>query len=920
VCAPVLTTCQVHAPLNRRITGIVSAPRADEARRPQTPGVQVLILAVPVASAALLASGFVQFRYELIACALLAAVSAVWYGFRLLRLALRVHRATGSVGSCRSAGLIGAGLLACATAAASVVGLSAAKVALTTQAYVVAGCLGAATTLFLPALLLLPGAASDPLSRLRRGLDGFSVGICLLFAAWVLVIAPNGRIVSLGFWVALLSCCALSFAAVTALRAGRRWRSAIACSAAVALATSGVAGLSIDLANSGTDSGSSAWPIVFSAMLAAAGILAWVGAWRAVTGPEESGPIEAVTVGTFAGFPVLALPVSAAIAVFVYRLVGGGPFDRASIALGLAGIAALTLRETLAALDVTRHARHITVQEAHFRSLVAGSTDVTVVIDRDLVVRWQSPAAARQFGLSDQDVVGRKFLSLLHPEDAPLVHDRLLGVLTARWHRDMVTPRPTLVEARLRDGFGRWRDTESTISDQLDAPEVGAVVVHMRDVGERKELERTLHHVSFVDHLTGLANRRQMLLTMVALRAVPDARGAFLQFELDGFSSVNDVRGHEIGDAVLIEVARRLRAGTEETDLPARLGGDEFAVVTEAGAVQAYALASRLVTMLAEPIGLPGATVRLTASVGMADLAGGKHVDDVLRRADLALHRAKQLGRGRVEWYDEAMESDLVRRMTLEQDLPGVLGRGELDLVYQPVLDLADERPRGVEALLRWRHPRLGTLLPAEIIPVAEDLGVIDEIGDWVLHEACRQLSVWLGEGRDLWLAVNLSCGQLCRAATVDEVAYALDRHALPAERLVVEVSEAGLGSDCGELATQLAGLRALGSRTALDDFGAGSASLANLRRLPVDLLKIGKPFFAEPAARPTPALPIIDVIVNLGRRLGVEIVAEGLEAASHLEIVRDAGCRFGQGHLFAQPQPAERVEAYLDGYRARYL
>jgi EAL domain-containing protein (putative c-di-GMP-specific phosphodiesterase class I) len=324
--------------------------------------------------------------------------------------------------------------------------------------------------------------------------------------------------------------------------------------------------------------------------------------------------------------------------------------------------------------------------------------------------------------------------------------------------------------------------------------------------------------------------------------------------------------------------------------------------------------------MLAEPIALPGTTVHLTASVGLADLAGGGNVDDVLRRADLALHRAKQLGRGRVEWHDEKMEFDLLRRMTLEQELPGVVSRGELDLVYQPVLDLAEERPLGVEALLRWRHPRLGTLLPGDIIPVAEHIGATDEIGAWVLSQACRQLAAWLGEGRDLWLAVNVSYAQLCTADLVGAVRGALAEHRVPAERLVVEVSESGLGTDCATVASQLTGLRSLGTRTALDDFGSGAASLANLRRLPVDLLKIGNPFFSEPAARPYPSLPIVEVIVNLGRRLGVEIVAEGLEAVSQLEVARGAGCRFGQGHLFAQPQPAERIEAYLDSHRTSYL
>jgi diguanylate cyclase (GGDEF)-like protein len=443
--------------------------------------------------------------------------------------------------------------------------------------------------------------------------------------------------------------------------------------------------------------------------------------------------------------------------------------------------------------------------------------------------------------------------------------------------------------------------------------------VHVRDVAERKELERTLHRASFVDHLTGLANRRQLLLTIVALRAVPGGRGALLQLELDGFSSVNDVRGFAIGDAVLIEVARRLRAGVDETDLAARLGGDEFAVVTEAGPVQAYALASRLVNLLAEPVVLPGTTVHLTATVGVTDLAGGKNLDDVLRRADLARHRARQLGRGRVEWYDEAMESDLLRRMTLEQELPGVLDRGELDLVYQPVLDLAEDRPHGVEALLRWRHPRLGTLLPADIVPVAEDIGAIDEIGSWVLDRSCRQLARWLHEGRDLWLAVNLSARQLAGADLVGDVTATLERCDVPPERLVVEVGESGLGSDTAVIAAHLAGLRAVGMRTALDDFGAGSESLANLRGLPLDLIKLGRPFFGEPGVRPNPAMPIIEVIVGLGRRLGFETIAEGLECPAHLDVVRGAGCRFGQGHLFARPQPAERIEAYLDAHQGGY-
>jgi diguanylate cyclase (GGDEF)-like protein len=447
---------------------------------------------------------------------------------------------------------------------------------------------------------------------------------------------------------------------------------------------------------------------------------------------------------------------------------------------------------------------------------------------------------------------------------------------------------------------------------------VSGLVVHIRDIAERKEMERTLHRLAYADSLTGLANRRHMLMSIVAQRAAPRAPGALLVIELDGFNAVNDVRGFDTGDAVLVEVARRLRAGAGAGDVPARLSGDEFAVVTEGTAVQSYALATRLLTMLAEPIELPGVTLHLSASIGMTDLASAANGDDVLRRADLALRRAKQSGRGKVEWYDAAMEKAILRRMTLEQELPEALNRGELDLIYQPILDLVRSRPTAVEALLRWRHPRFGTLLPADVIPVAEDLSLITEIGSWVLHQASRQLTTWLRDGRDLSMAVNVSPYQMVGPEFAAEVASALERHEIPPDRLVLELAEPGLGHCGAGLEDRVGALRALGVRTALDEFGTGVASLAHLRKLPIDMVKIGRTFFDDGKAGPKTAgqsVPLIDVMVGLGRRLGIEVVAQGLEAPAHLDVVRGAGCRLGQGHLFARPQPAERTEAYLDGF-----
>ncbi len=836
------------------------------------------------------------------------AVVAGVFGVKLTRQAVRLHR-TGS--ECRGAGLLALGTLALgATATMSVVmfalGVGAEHVAQAT-AFGLAGIAAAHA----PALLLMPGAATSLVARLRRFADGVSVGICLLFTSWVLVVKPGGRLDSLGFWLAVLTTCMLSLAVVTALRAGRARPAALFCAAGVAATVVGLTGLALSLSNNLLRG----WPFLFSLPLVFAPVLMWYGSGHA-SAVEESRPPDRA--GDFAGYPILAVPVAAAIAVVGHRILIGQQFDQPTRLLGILTFVAIAFRESMAALDVSRYARRLAEHEARFRTLVAASTDVIMVLDGDLMVRWQSPAAARQFGLSDQDVVGRCFLSMVHPDDAAIVGERMADVCAGFGGGANGDGRPALAEARLRDGFGMWRDTESSITDQRDAPEVGGLVVHIRDVGERREMERTLHRLSYADQLTGLANRRQLMLTVVALRSVPGGRGALIRLELEGFTGVNDVRGYDTGDAVLIEVARRLRSAVGESDLPARLSGDEFAVVTEASPVQAYGLANRLLTVLSEPIHLSGVTVHLTASVGLTDLAGCANGDDVMRRADLALRRAKQLGRGRVEWYDEAVEEAIVRRDTLEQELPDALLGGQLDLIYQPILDLVADQPLAVEALLRWRHPRLHTLLPVDIIPVAETLGLIDEIGSWVLRQACRQLASWRTDGRDLSMAVNVSPRQLDGPGLAIDVAAVLDLYELPADRLVLEVAEGGLGTDTGSACEQLGVLRSLGVRIALDDFGAGPASLTHLRRLPMDLVKIGPSFFDGPAERPNHPLPIIDVMVGLGRRFGIEVAAEGLEVPAQLDVVRAAGCRIGQGHLLARPQPAEHVEAYLDGFPAR--
>lgn len=581
-------------------------------------------------------------------------------------------------------------------------------------------------------------------------------------------------------------------------------------------------------------------------------------------------------------------------------------------------VPAAVVAATVATVRLRRLTR-LAAREARFRALVHGGPDLVVLLDEGLRVRWRSPHAAGLFGLADGDVLGRPFAALLHPDDAPPVEAGLAAVRSGQ--------RTGLLTARLRDGRGVWRETESTVSDLRHVPEVAALVLHVRDVGERRG--RTARRLAEVDQLTGLANDRALRRALTARRSGPQPT-TLLVLDLRGRPQPQSVAGprsapgpladlphrpreaggpQPLGDHVLVEVARRLRATTDPGDLVARLSGGGFAVVTAGGTVLAYGLATRLLGALTEPYPLPGGQLRPEVTIGLADTAGGGP-DDVLGQAELARRRAGQLGGNRIEWYDVFLEEQRVRRIDLERELPGAVARGELDLVYQPVLRLADRLPVGAEALLRWRSPLLGTVLPAELLPVATDLGLLGEVGQWVRERACRQLAAWSAVNPGLWMAVNVAPTELTAADFVPRLAALLSSSGVPAERLVVEVAAAGVEVDPPTVVARLGALRSLGVRTALDDFQVGHGSLSRLRELPLDLVKVD-----PQAVDGEPERPLVDVVVSLARRLGLEVVAEGLESPGQADRAHRAGCPLGQGFALSRPATAERVEAFLEEF-----
>ncbi|HWG98101.1 MAG TPA: EAL domain-containing protein [Pilimelia sp.] len=861
--------------------------------------------AVPLAAGVLLVAGLVGIVPSRPALAAAIGGAGAVAATRLIRLARAIRAAEGRFGSCRGAGLLGLGVLAGAlTPVASMLAPPHAAAATTTVGVLVAAAA------YLSGLMLLPGAATTVAARVRRGLDGLGIAASLSFAAW-LALPPVDAMPGPALAAAGTGIGALSVAAVVGARAVRHRRAALRCAAGAGVAILGLTALALLTAYRAP-----------AAALLAAGVplvagpsLVWAGARRAEPGDRQPPPGE--TGGTLAGYPLLTVPVALAVLTAAVHLVTVGAFDRASIALGLVAVTLLAAREALTTGDIRRYARRLAQQEAHYRGLVSGAHDLILVLDGDLLVRWQSAAAARLFGLSDADVLGRPFPQLLHPDDAPATVQALLGVLTGA--EDVDPERPVLLTARLRDGFGRWRETESTVGDRRGVPEGAALVLHLRDIGERRRLERAVHRLSGTDQLTGLANRRELLRTIAVQRGLTERCGALLVVELHDLATVNDGWGREAGDAVVLEAARRLRAVAGPDDVPARLGEDGFALLTLAGPVAAYALGARLLAELRRPYELPGDCLRLGASAGLAELGGpaGQGPDAVLHHADLARRWARQLGGDRVEWYDACVADQLTRRMDIERELPGALDRGELDLVFQPVVRLLDRRPAGAEALLRWRHPRLGAVAPAELVPVAEELDLIADIGEWVLDAACRQLAVWAAHGRRLWIAVNISPRHLLHPEFVTRVGRILAAHRLAPERLVVELPQDRLPTHSPALVTALAALRATGVRVALDDVALGQASLPLLRRLPVDLLKFDAALITPPAGRRAAAdHPSAEVVVELGRRLGLELVAECLENRERLDAALAAGCRLGQGFVLGRPVPAEHIEAYLEDHR----
>lgn len=652
-------------------------------------------------------------------------------------------------------------------------------------------------------------------------------------------------------------------------------------------------------------------------------------AGRAVAHAGAAPVIAAVTV------------VAAAFAVLIHGLVTGPATGMALIIGGGAAVLVFAVRVVMLVREggvATRMWR----ESGHTLLDLAGRTsDMVLLCDLRGTIRHASPAPSG-FSYPDSELVGKNLADYVHPEDlaagqAVVRHAIDTAVRTGRPGPDAEETLETekagetgeaaepetaeepggRFDCRVRTEDGTWRPIQCAVLVYQMPGEPAQLLLTVRDLSDQVALRQRVNHLTFHDGLTGLPNRTYVEeRTRDALRAADSdgeagtRQAAVIFLDLDGFTAVNDLVGHGAGDLVLAQAARRLRAVVASRDTVARWGGDEFAVLVEnaPGAQEVGELAERMAGIVSgEPFRAADREIRLTASVGVA-LADGEAPDVLLRNADVAMSRAKEGGGDRVEVYAAQMHADVVRRLDLAAALQRALDDDELTLMYQPVVDLATSRVTGAEALVRWRNED-EQVPPAEFLAVAEETGMITRLGDWVLDQACRQGAAWREAAWGVGVSVNLSLRQLSAARCVDRISAALASSGLPAEALTVEVGERTLVTDPGLVGRRLAELRELGVRVAIDDFGTGYAALAHLREIPVDVVKID-PSFTAGLGTDQVLTMLTKTIVSVGRDLGVDIVAEGIETSRQLTELREMGCGYGQGFGLARPMAVAGVEA----------
>ncbi|MDH6624028.1 diguanylate cyclase (GGDEF)-like protein/PAS domain S-box-containing protein [Streptomyces sp. LBL] len=600
----------------------------------------------------------------------------------------------------------------------------------------------------------------------------------------------------------------------------------------------------------------------------------------------------------------------------LYNVLNGRSVDRVVLLTGGTVVLALVVRQGIMLLDNITLNQELAQKENHFRSLVQGSSDVIMIAAPNGILRYVSPAAAGVYGRPAEELVGTELAALIHPEDLGCVVHEVRRFLAA----SPLEEPTTRIECRFRSGDGGWLNVESTVNRHH-----GGLIFNSRDVTERVRLQAQLQHNAEHDPLTDLPNRA--LFTRRVQQALSGRRSsdrgaalrgtAVLFIDLDGFKAVNDTIGHQAGDELLVQAARRLQDAVRQGDTASRLGGDEFAALIVGDGTRdrparerhILELADRLRITLSQPYLIDGNDVRVNASIGVAFAEPGLGAGELLRNADLAMYRAKARGKGRVELYAPQMQQDVARKAELATRLRAALHDGEFTLLHQPVVGLEDGRITAVSAQARWRSAQGALFTPAEFLRVAEDSDKTAELDRWKLEQAVEQAAARAATGLNAPVAVRMGARRLLdRSTPPGSLEALLTRYGLPSADLVIELSDIDPRVSLDELERRLSALRRLGVRIALDGFGSGYAAITALRRLPVDVLKLDRDL-VEGVVESTRLYKITSGLLRIAGDLGLQSVADGVDLPEQVVALRAMGCTHGQGLAFSGP---------LDEYRLR--